>query len=215
MALGHDHQHTDSCSHEAHDHDHSHDHDGEEGKGDSLYSKIDMQNVTVLNSENAGSDAIKPWHERMDNERAIESDADDQLILKVPFTGSIKLRSILLRSGPGDQTPSKLVLFANNDGLDFDDAANAKSDQEFEIVQSSEIGEYAVKPARFSNLRSITLFVPASQGADKTRISYIGFKGEFTELKDQPVITVYEAQANPADHEKIQGMDGAMSRPGM
>lgn len=46
------------------------------------------------------------WPEQL----AIESDADDQLIIKIPFTGSIKLRSILLRSGPESQTPSKLVL---------------------------------------------------------------------------------------------------------
>lgn len=36
----------------------------------------------------------------------------------------------------------------------------------------------------------------------------------FIQLKDQPIITVYETQANLADHEKIQGTDGAMSRPG-
>lgn len=41
---------------------------------------------------------------------AIESDADDQLIIRVPFTGSVKLKSILLRSGPEDQTPAKIAL---------------------------------------------------------------------------------------------------------
>lgn len=28
-----------------------------------------------------------------------------------------------------------------------------------------------------------------------------------------PIITVYEAQANPADHEKIQGMVGGTQMP--
>lgn len=31
--------------------------------------------------------------------------------------------------------------------------------------------------------------------------------------KSNPVITVYEAQANLADHKKIQGTDGAFSAP--
>lgn len=31
--------------------------------------------------------------------------------------------------------------------------------------------------------------------------------------KNNPVITVYETQANLADHEKIQGMDGSFSAP--
>jgi hypothetical protein len=34
------------------------------------------------------------------------------------------------------------------------------------------------------------------------------------QLKNQPVIAVYEAQANLADHEKIQGTDGNIFRSG-
>jgi hypothetical protein len=77
-----------------------------------------------------------------------------------------------------------------------------------------------------------------------TRIDFVGFKGEFTEVhapdyspgprshcaqvKDEAVVTVYEAQAkyvcplalwnllmraalSPADHPKIPGLDGMMS----
>ena len=87
------------------------------------------------------------------------------------------------------------------------------------------------RTAKFSNLSSITLFIPASQGADNTRIYYVGFLGSWTEVrpifcvrlfqefsspfqhKHQPVITVYETQANLADHEKIQGLDGMFSSP--
>jgi hypothetical protein len=32
--------------------------------------------------------------------------------------------------------------------------------------------------------------------------------------KNKPIITVYETQANLADHEKIQGLDGMSSAPG-
>ena len=31
-------------------------------------------------------------------------------IIRVPFTGSVKLRSLLLKSGPGDHTPAKVAL---------------------------------------------------------------------------------------------------------
>ena len=31
-------------------------------------------------------------------------------IIRVPFTGSVRLRSLLLKTGPGDQTPSKVVV---------------------------------------------------------------------------------------------------------
>ncbi|KAG8909861.1 hypothetical protein FRC02_007539 [Tulasnella sp. 418] len=146
---------------------------------------------------------------------SIESDADDQLIIRVPFTGSVKLRSILLKSGPGSETPTKLCVYANADSLDFDDITDAKVTQEFDVAQSREIGEYAVKAAKFSAVRSLTLFFPAAQGADNVRIYFLGFLGEYSEIKAQPVITLYEAQANPADHEKIRGLDGAQQAPGM
>lgn len=60
------HHHDEGCGHEAHGHDHDHDHD-EEGSGGGLFSKIDLQNVSVKNSEQPGSNAIKPWHERLDD----------------------------------------------------------------------------------------------------------------------------------------------------
>lgn len=41
----------------------------------------------------------------------------------------------------------------------------------------------------------------------------IGGNHDFIQRKADPVITVYEAQANPADHEKIQGMIGGVQMP--
>lgn len=151
---------------------------------------------------------LKPWDQRMDETVFVESDADDQLIVRVPFTGSVKLRSVLIKSGPGDQTPSKVALFPNQELLDFDDVANSQPVQEFVVVQNREVGEYAVKPAKFSNVSSITLFFPSSQGADTTQIYYIGFLGLFSgHKKEIPAGILYEAQANPADHPKIPGTE--------
>jgi hypothetical protein len=39
-----------------------------------------------------------------------------------------------------------------------------------------------------------------------SRISYIGFKGEFMRLSKEPVSVLYEAAANPADHKGIVGI---------
>ncbi|KAF9024915.1 DUF1000-domain-containing protein [Hymenopellis radicata] len=196
------HHHDDHCGHEAHDHDHD---DADTGPNDNLFMHIDRDNVVALNGEGDGRDVIKPWHERATEEKYLESDADDQLILRVPFTGSVKLRSILLKTGPGDQTPQKVAIFANEDSLDFNDVSDKTPLQEFDIPESRDVGEYAVKIARFSNVSSVTLFFPASRGAETVRIYYVGFMGQWSERKANPVITVYEAQANPADHQKIKG----------
>jgi len=178
-----------------------------------VFAHIDRDNVIALNSTGEGKLVIKPWDERLDEQVYIESDADDQLIIRVPFTGSVKLRSLLLKSGPGDQTPAKVALFANIDNLDFSDAQDKEPLQQFDVAVGREVGEYSLKPAKFPNVSTITLFFPASQGAETTRIYYIGFLGQWSERKQDPVITVYEARANLADHEKIQGMEGNFATP--
>jgi len=135
--------------------------------------------------------------------------------IRIPFTGSVKLRSILLKTGPGEQTPTKICIFPNEDSLDFDDVTDKKPVQEFNVVQSREVGEYTVKPAKFSDVTTLTLFFPAAQGADSVRIYYLGFLGEWREIKDRPSVILYEAQANPADHAKIKGLDSVQSNLGM
>ncbi|KAF9650240.1 DUF1000-domain-containing protein [Thelephora ganbajun] len=183
------------------------------GYQDNLYKQIDRAHVVAFNANGQGRTVIKPWSERNDEASYLESDADDQLILRVPFTGSVKLRALLLKAGPGDKTPLKVSLFANENNIDFDDIADKAPTQEFDVPQGRDVGEYQVRAAKFVNISSITVFFPASQGAEETRVYYLGFLGQWSEKKEDPVITVYEAQANPADHEKIQGMMGGTQMP--
>jgi len=210
MPHNHQHHHNEGCGHESHDHGHDH---GDVGSNDNLFPYIDRPNVVALNAIGLGSSVIKPWHERTSEDVYLESDADEQLIIRVPFTGSVKLRSLLLKAGPGDQTPEKIALFANESSLDFNDVQDKTPTQEFEVAEGRDVGEYAVKTAKFSNLSSVTLFIPCNRGADVTRVYYVGFLGHWTERRSNPVITVYEAQANLADHQKIQGTNSNFSTP--
>ncbi|PCH42607.1 DUF1000-domain-containing protein [Wolfiporia cocos MD-104 SS10] len=209
--MAHNHAHG-SCGDECHDHDHIPE---SQGHKDNLFERIDRPNVVALNAQDPGKgpEVIKPWHERTNEDKYLVSDADDQMLIRVPFTGSVKLRAVLLKTGPGDLTPAKVALFSNMENMDFSDIADRKPVQELDVPQSNDVGEYHVMPAKFPNCTSITLFFPASQGADTIRIYYVGFLGQFSERKEAPVVTVYEAQANLADHERIQGMDGNFSMP--
>ncbi|RCH86983.1 hypothetical protein CU097_006287 [Rhizopus azygosporus] len=196
-------------SHCHHEHcDHSHDDLPGSGEQFLLYSKIDLDNVCCLNEAepNSGQKIIRPWNERMDDTKYLESDADEQLIVFVPFTGIVKLRSICLRTDNTDAAPSKMKVFINREDVDFDAAESYTPVQEFDLVQgSNEVIEYTTKTTKFSNVRNITLFFPENFGEDTSIIRYLGFKGEWNELKRDPIITVYEASANPADH-KIPGV---------
>ncbi|BGP15862.1 hypothetical protein JCM10213_005652 [Rhodosporidiobolus nylandii] len=181
-----------------------------EGTLNFLYQHVDRDQVVALNAEEGkeGKVVIRPWDERNQEDEWLESDADEQLILQIPFTGSIKLRSILIKSGPAGFTPDKMQVYANQK-LDFDEASSVDVTQSFDVAVTREVIEFAVRPAKFPSVQSLTLFFPSNHGEDTTRISFVGFKGEYSPLTRDPIITVYEAQANPADHAKIPGRDTA------
>ena len=129
----------------------------------------------------------------------VQSDADEQLILRIPFTGSVKLRSIIVRTQGGEECPNSMQVFANVDQLTFDDASSTTPTQTIDVVQSREPVEYSVRyvvilickvpssslvcrPSKFPSVQSITLFFPDNHGADNTTIFFVGFKGEFSKV---------------------------------
>jgi hypothetical protein len=60
--------HGHNCGEHAHDGDHAHDHTSNGGPSDNLFAHIDRDNVVALNSVSGGSQVIKPWDERMDEQ---------------------------------------------------------------------------------------------------------------------------------------------------
>jgi hypothetical protein len=104
------HHHDHSCSHEHHEHD---DHDVESALQYSLYKYIDLDNVTCLNEATPNSirNVFKPYHERIERTKYVESDCDEQLIVHIPFTGMIKLKAISLLCENGDMAASALKVY--------------------------------------------------------------------------------------------------------
>jgi len=192
-----------SCAHEHHSHDghgHSHDHDDshihpDESPAGLLFSAVAIQEVTALNHnpQTNPRNIIKPWVQRNkgdsteeadDPQCYLESDSDDQILIRIPFNGVCRLKSILLKTGPGDLTPDSIVLFVNQDPpVDFSDDLEARCaisptsgkkggpSQTLEsIAVTKDVAEYPLRAARFNSVRDVTLFVPKSVGGDKTRL---------------------------------------------
>lgn len=228
-----------SHCHDEHDH-HGHGHDHSEGAHDHtddltpalqnhIYEQIDFSAINTLNESisRSGSKIVqKTWTERLEPDPELKSDADEQLLMHVPFTAQIRLHSILIRTSTTDAAPLTLKLYANREGLDFTTASDLQPTQKLELAQSNEVQEVPVKRALFNTTRSIDLFFEDnwSQGEeDETRISYIGFKGEWMKLSREPVNFLYEAAANPQDHKLASGVKegvgsgigGAGGRDGM
>lgn len=127
----------------------------------------------------------------------------------ISFTAQIKLHSILIRTSPSASAPKTLHLFINRDDLDFAAAEESDPVQTLELSQTGDLQEIPVKRALFGKVQRLVLFFADNFGdgdEDVTRISYIGFKGEWTQLGRAPANIIYEAAANPGDH-KLKGTD--------
>jgi len=192
-----------------HGHSHGHcEHEAQEQPSDlgiaySLYTKIDTENVQCLNEvvEDSGKKVFKPWEKRLDINDFVESDVDEELLFNVPFTGTVKLKGIIVVGGEDDTHPSKMKLFKNRPNINFDDV-NVEADEEFEM-QPDLTGtlEYPIKVVKFPNVHHLTIYFPKNFGAESTKVYYIGLKGEFTKLPRQEVtICTYESAPNPCDH---------------
>ena len=88
----------------------------------------------------------------------VTSDADEELLFNIPFTGNIKLKGLIIMGGQQGFHPSKVKLYKNRPHMTFDDA-QSKCDQEFELVQDTDgVVEYATKVVTFSSGRAGIFF---------------------------------------------------------
>ncbi|KAG7121768.1 PITH domain-containing protein P35G2.02 like [Verticillium longisporum] len=177
-----------------------------EAEGHSLYQQINFDEITTLNEavpDSGRAIVKKTWADRLSVDVELESDADEQLLMNVPFTAQVKLHALLLRTSPAPSAPRTLHVFLNRDDLDFASAEDSPPTQTFELAQTSDVQEIPVRRALFGKVRRLTLFFPDNFSAgddDVTRLSYVGFRGEWTALGRAPTNIVYESAARPSDH---------------
>lgn len=188
-----------SCEHESQDVDNA----LEMGIQYSLYTKIDTENLECLNESTDGSGkcVFKPYEERLNFEKFVESDADEELLFNIPFTGNIKLKGFRIIGANDDSHPKKIRLFKNRPGMTFDDA-KAQADQEFDVYRdpTGEF-EYPTKVVTFSSVHHLTMHIPKNFGDDQTKVYYIGLKGEWAPAHVHGVtICNYESKPNMSDH---------------
>ncbi|OTB16317.1 hypothetical protein K445DRAFT_99032 [Daldinia sp. EC12] len=193
--------------HGGHDHHHEHDHSDDitPALQHSLYQHIVFDQITTLNETETGSgrDIVKKtWAESGEVEPELKSDADEEVIINVPhsFTGQVKLHSILLRAPADSSAPRTLKVFINREDVDFEVASDLTPTQTFELSQVNAVQEIPVKRALFGNVRRLALFFEDNFGEENTRITYLGFKGDWMPVGRAPANILYEAAPNPSDH---------------
>lgn len=92
MSHHHGHDHT-GHGHEDHGHDHEHDHNDETNPAlqTLIWKQIDFDNIRTLNESepDAGAKIVrKTWQQRLNADPELESDADEQLLMFVPYVSS-------------------------------------------------------------------------------------------------------------------------------
>lgn len=218
------------CEHEHHDHSPP----PVTNSTQSLYEHINFLQVVCLNVVAKGSDnqsacVFKTQDEKYNVSRYLESDADCQMIIHVPFTGTCKLFSIVLRCNRTDggySSPKTIKLYKNfNKNVDFDTLSESKDDHHFENPQDIGIGvgietdvlddstfvEHHLPRHIFQNCYSLTLFIQDNWTADEDDLTccfYLELRGEYTGERASndaiPLMTVYESAPNPVDHQKLE-----------
>ncbi|CAH0494033.1 unnamed protein product [Peronospora farinosa] len=205
---GHDHGHN-------HDHNHDHDDEVEDANGDSLYPFIDISKLRVLNALDplAVANPFKSFHERRDRSRFLASNDDDpEMVLFIPFTEAVSIKSICISGTAGDGTHPKVVkLFTNREDIDFSNANELPAQQKLDLVEDDSANiDYPLQVRKFQGVCNVTLVFEDSYGGDETKIYYIGLKGESKKWRHGVVECVYEARPQPADH-KVKDTIGPTS----
>lgn len=216
-----------SCEHEHHHHSHD---DGDShvlpvptSSAQLLNSKIDLPHVTALNLQNEPDELAKVFRtseERYKLKPVIKLDADEQLILHIPFlNGSVKLHSIILRTNGEQYCPKTIKLWKNARDIDFDsvdrkptftlnhpEVGVSVSDEDVPeyLENDSDFVEHHLPRHIFTGVQHLTVFIESIYGdEEECHLHLIELRGEFTELSRDPVITIYELAANPADHKAV------------
>ncbi|KAI1373774.1 DUF1000 domain protein [Hypoxylon crocopeplum] len=204
--MSHCHDEHDGHGHDHHDHEHDHSDDITPALQHSLYQHINFDGINTMNEASSGSGKAivkKTWAERLQTEPELASDADEQILMTIPFTGQVKLHSILLRTSPSDSAPRTLKIFINRDDVDFEAAEELAPTQTLDLLRTTDVQEWPVRRALFGSVHHLTLFFEDNFGdglEDVTRISYLGFRGEWMPLGRAPAHILYEAAPNPNDH---------------
>ncbi|XP_028453141.1 PITH domain-containing protein 1 isoform X2 [Perca flavescens] len=168
-----------------------------------LYRRIDLEKLQCLNESRDGDGKLvfKPWDQRNERDKYVDSDADEELLFNIPFTGSVKLKGIIISGENDDSHPAEVRLYKNIPQMSFDDTGR-EPEQAFRLNRDpvAEL-EYPTKIARFSNVQHLSIHISKNFGAESTRVYYIGLRGEYSEAyRHEVTICNYEASANPADH---------------
>jgi hypothetical protein len=155
-----------------------------------LFEASQPKSLNKGKSAATGSDAEKDW---------VESDVDNQLMLYVPFTATLKVHTIQITSCVSDDSdddeapvrPKTIHIWTNRQhNLGFEEAEDIPATQTIELKESdwdpqTATAKLELRFVKFQSVYSVVLFVADGDGdSEKTRIDRIRFIGETGEKRE-------------------------------
>jgi hypothetical protein len=182
------------------------------GYGD-INEQIDIRGLDLLNADSefgsvrtllektAPSSLRKGKGAATDKKDWVESDVDEQLMLYIPFTATVKVHTIQITSLPtksddedDDETPMRpktIHLYTNRQhNLGFEEAEDIPATQTLELKASdwdekTGTAKLELRFVKFQNISSLVMFVVDGDGdGERTRIDRLRIIGEAGEKRD-------------------------------
>ncbi|XP_051144676.1 PITH domain-containing protein At3g04780 [Andrographis paniculata] len=159
-----------------------------------LLDFVDWSGVECLNQSSSHSvaNALKQGY-REDEGLNLESDADEQLLVYIPFMQVIKLHSVLI-IGPEEEGPKTVKLFANREHMGFSNCNDFPPSDVAVLSEDNLKGKpVVVKYVKFQNVRSLTIFIEDNQsGSEITKVQKIVLYGSTVETTDMKALKKIE-----------------------
>ena len=121
----------------------------------------------------------KPWQNLTmgDESLALESDADEQLLLHIGFRQTLKLSKLTLGLPLDDACPAQISLFVNKNSPGFDDVEDEKVAFSGAIDRDAGTVTFSLPAVKFNRVDSVSIFVSENHGADTSSMHKIKFEG--------------------------------------
>ncbi|KAL7423746.1 hypothetical protein Q5752_001328 [Cryptotrichosporon argae] len=196
-----------------------------EGSNANLWHMVDRNNVEGLNLDTGGSapGVIKTWDERLDEDVSVQSGVDDDLILHIPFVSSVRLRTLLLHLPPQTHPhrPVRLRIYTNFPHCpDFADLAGSREVMDVDVGAPTverrtaagrrDVDEWALKVQKMASVFSVTLWFSEATTSLRSKVFYVGFKGDAKQLGMDASKLGQVPAANAAD----KRVDGVAEKKG-
>jgi hypothetical protein len=168
-----------------------------------LWNSIEKEQISCLNEEIVGSIKGIVKENRFLSISSFssdqcKSDCDGELLVKIPFKGSVKVTKINIAICSALSYTIKA--FINSPDMDFS-SLSPTATQQWILDGTKEIYSLETVPYKFQNVTQITLFIKSSPVAC---LKHLGFEGEFKHYRHAPVITAYEVAPNAKKFEETE-----------